>query len=74
MESLTFFSKDIFSIGISEVLENLEKIPYILSRGPSLTKAKRISNELAKQNILTEVKRVDRTVMTQRDDEKIMTA
>lgn len=66
--------KDIFSIGISEVLENLEKIPYTLSRGPSLTKAKRISNELAKQNILTEVKRVDRTVVSQRDEEKILAA
>ena len=48
--------KDIFSIGIAEVFENLEKLPYTLSRGPSLTKAKRISNELAKQDILTEVK------------------
>ena len=66
--------KDIFSIGISEVLENLEKVPYTLSRGPSLTKAKRISNELAKQDILTEVKRVDCKAESQRDDTKVMAA
>ena len=66
--------KDIFSIGISEVLENLEKVPYTLSRGPSLTKAKRISNELAKQDILTEVKRVDCKAEPQRDDTKVMAA
>ena len=66
--------KDIFSISISEVLENLEKMPYILSRGPSLTRAKRISNELAKQDILTEVKRVDCNAESQSDDDKVMDA
>ena len=66
--------KDIFSIGIAEVLENLEKLPYTLSRGPSLTKAKRISNELAKQDIFTEVKRVDCKAESQRDVKKVMAA
>lgn len=66
--------KDIFSIGIAEVFENLEKLPYTLSRGPSLTKAKRISNELAKQDIFTEVKRVDCKAKSQRDVKKVMAA
>ena len=66
--------KDIFSIGISEVLENLEKIPFTLSRGPSLTKLKRISIELAKQDIITAYKRVECKADSQKDDEKVMAA
>ena len=51
--------KNIFSITLAEVLDNLENLPFTLSQGPSQTKAKRISNELAKQNIVTEVRRVE---------------
>ena len=59
--------KNIFSITLAEVLDNLENLPFTLSQGPSLTKAKRISNELAKQNIVTEVRRVEYEAVSEND-------
>ena len=50
--------KNIFGIGLTEVMKILESLPYSISRDNSGTKAKRIVNELSKHQIVAEVNRV----------------
>jgi len=50
--------KDIFSIGLSEVMTKLETIPVSICQERSATKSKKIVNELLKHNIVAEVRRI----------------
>ena len=50
--------KNIFGIGLTDVMRILENLPCTLSQDNSGTKARRIVNELAKHQIVAEVNRV----------------
>ena len=50
--------KNIFSIGLIEVMSKLDNIPSVLTREHSLKKAKKISKELEKIGIVTDIQRV----------------
>ena len=50
--------KNIFSIGLIEVMSKLDNIPSVLTREHSLKKAKKIAKELEKIGIVTDIQRV----------------
>ena len=50
--------KNTFSIGLSDVMDKLDKMPSVLSRENSLKKSKKIAKELQKIGIITEIQKV----------------
>ena len=60
--------KNIFAIGLSDVMTNMENLPFMLSQIKSEKKAKKIVHELSKHNIVAEVKRVKVSTETNNEE------
>ena len=54
--------KNIFSIGLIEVMSKLDNMPSVLTREHSLKKTKKIANELEKLGIVTDIQKVSESV------------
>ena len=54
--------KNVFSIGLSDVMSKLDNLPSVLSREHSLKKTKKIANELEKIGIVTDIQKVSESV------------
>ena len=50
--------KNILSIGLSDVMLKLDKMPSVLTREHSLRKTKKIAKELEKIGIVTDIQKV----------------